>query len=445
MKADKYQRAVSYLSESSRFRVNPSLDNIIRFLRKTKFYPPSYKVIQVVGTNGKTSTTVILASLFSCLKNLKVGLYLSPHVIHYGERITINGRSLSSKDFGDKLLSFLSEYRALIDECFLTEFEILTAFAHLLFEKEGVDMVVLEAGLGGRFDATTALEPSMGVFTSLSYDHMDVLGKTLRKIASEKISQFKDKTVVLSPSMKGEVNIVKAVARKSGVKTQKSDFIPEDISISESGTEFFIFNQLLKERFPVRISLIGEPYAHNVATALSALYCFFESENWARPEVESFIDVLKSIYIPARFDIKIYKGKKIIIDGAHNPQAVSATISVFKKLYEGIKPAVVFSFLKDKEGEKMVEIVKKLSRNIWLVPIATGGKRALSDDELRNFCQKNLLKYAPSIEAGIEEAVSSADVTLVIGSIYLAGEVLAFLGNCFYSESDSLRYFESLA
>ncbi len=445
MTNDKYQNAVSYLGESSRFRINPSLDNINKFFRRSGLFPASYKTIQVVGTNGKTSTSVILASLLLCLEKFNIGLYLSPHVVHYGERIAINGKSLSSHDFGLRITSFLDEYESLINECSLTEFEIVTAFAHYLFESECVDVAVLEAGLGGRFDATTALNPEMGVFTSLSYDHTDVLGKTLKKIAFEKISHLKNKTVVLAPSLGDKLKIVKTVAKEVGVNAIKSEFNIEDVSISEKGTEFSIFNSFTKKIFPAKVSLIGENYAQNVALACEALSSFsgFRNDNFF--EMGSLFNILKTIYIPARFEIKRYHGKRVIIDGAHNPQAVSVTLSVFQKLYGNLQPAVVFSFLKDKNGDEMLKIIKNLTGNIWMVPITTGGERSLSMEEIQSFCSRNLIKYAHSIEAGIEEASSNSDVIMVIGSIYLAGEALVFLENSYNSVDDSLHYFRNFS
>lgn len=441
MASDKYQKAVSYLGESSRFRINPSLDNINQFLKRAGLSPASYKTIQVVGTNGKTSTSVILASLLTRLRTFNVGLYLSPHVVHYGERITINGKSLSSGDFGAKIISFLNEYESLIDECSLTEFEIVTAFAHHFFESEGVDVAVLEAGLGGRFDATSALNPSMGVFTSLSYDHTDVLGKTLKKIAFEKISQLKGKTVVLGPHLGDKFRMVKTVAKESGVNTVKSEYVVENVSVSENGTEFSLFNSSTKKLVPAKVNLIGETYAQNVALACGALSSFLSSRGSAYVEVEDLIDILETVYVPARFEIKRHKGKKVVVDGAHNPQAVSVTVSVLRKLYGSMTPAVIFSFLKDKDGDRMLEIIKDLTGNIWFVPITTGGERALNVEEIQNFCQKNLVKYAHSVEAGIKEAIYNSDIILVIGSIYLAGEALVFLENSFNSEHDYLHYF----
>lgn len=453
MSNEKYHDAVSYLQNASRFRVNPSLESIRGFLKETGLSARPYRAVQVVGTNGKGSTAVFAAYLLA-KAGMKTGLYVSPHVFHYGERISINGKSLTSKEFADRLLDFLSDYEDKIEKWSLTEFEILTALAHKIFIEESVDCAVLEAGLGGRFDATTALGCNSGILTSLALDHVEILGDTIEKIGREKLTQLSGKWVNIPEGVSSDtLQVIFSLFEELNVKLAKRRFLIGEITLglddSRTGTFFQVVTKSGKVH-KFKIPLIGRAYAKNFVTALNGVSTFlseFSDEEVISEKFLASMEDYNDLYIPARFEVVKKEDVTFIVDGAHNPQAVTEVVQTVNEAlpFSRNKFAVVFSFLKDKDGVEMVERVKAVAEEVVVVPIVSGGSRGFEDSEMREFAQNNLVRYESSLEEGLKVAAEASGDTrvLVIGSIYLAGEALLVLKNAFQRKTDCIHYFSN--
>lgn len=414
----KYQKAVSFLTEAGRFRINPSLKNISEFLLYTGL-TPEFEVIQVSGTNGKTSTAVMTAALLSS-SGKRTGLFVSPHVLHYGERFAVDGRMLSRDEFGMQLEGFIEQYEHDINRFQLTEFEILTAFAVWLFNHRQVDVAVMETGLGGRFDAVSALGARLGILTGVARDHAHILGESLEEIAREKLYPFRRKTVVFAPDINGEIH---RLSREMAVKVVSPDESTRSIRVFPAGTE------VITDRRRFFIPLCGREYAANALAALTAARIFTTSR--ANPQA------LEEIFIPARFQITGIDDSTVVVDGAHNEQAVISVVHTFRQVFPEIRPAVICGFMKDKDYLKMISALRQLEPvRITAVEIPSAGSRGLD-------ARATGLEAASGLEAAFEVASEASGHILVTGSLYLAGDFLAFIKQTFKIEVEKLNYYIS--
>lgn len=414
----KYRDAVSFLNETGRFRINPSLENINHFFDAVGL-KPRFRVIQISGTNGKTSTAVMTAALLSS-SGLRTGLFLSPHVIHYGERFAIEGRMLSRERFGSRLGKFLQLHRQEINRFQLTEFEILTAFAVWLFNEERVNAAVMETGLGGRFDAVSALGAELGVITGIGIDHTGILGSSEEDIALEKLYPFAGKRAVFSPLVSSRV---RQLAKEMSVKVIEPEQSVGSLSVDRDGTQVRI------DGMSLRLPVCGREYAYNALTALTAAKVF----TGAPPNVSA----LEKVFIPARFQQLKVRKQTVVIDGAHNEQAVAAVVETFREVFPGENPFVICGFMKDKDYQPMLAVLKNLQPSGMIaVKIPSAGARGLEPE-------KTGIETAPDIETAFQKAADLSSLILVVGSLYLAGDFLAFLNQAFKIEVEKLNYYIS--
>lgn len=396
-----YAAAEEVLKELGYFRINPSIENISRFLNQEKLFP-EFDLIQVSGTNGKTSTSVFLASLIASTGK-KTGLYISPHVLQFGERLSISGRSLSPEEFGESFMDFYLRYRNRIQENNLTQFEVLTAYAVWYFNRSGVEFAVFETGLGGRFDAVSALNAPCGVLTGVHFDHTELLGNTIESIAYEKLYPFTGKTVYMLDSALNDD--IKKVAERLNVNLQIFEASEIESGFDRTGTTVY-------SPFKARLRLIGGKYAENALLSLRVS----EALGFA-PE----ISVLENSAIPARFQIVRGWGSLFVMDGSHNPQAVNIFLNTFKEVFEGEKFAVICGFMKDKDYEFMLDLISEAGpEKVFLVEVKSAGERSAA---LYGY-QNELMKYEQSLETAVSSALSYTDLIAVTGSLYLCGDFI---------------------
>lgn len=399
--ADLYEKAVEFLHSSGRLRINPSLKNIKEFLKEAGL-KKNFPIIQVSGTNGKTSTSVFLSALLKSVP-LKVGLFLSPHVYHYGERIAINGKSLSKHDFGKVITDFVQKYNFLIEKYELTEFEILTAAALECFNESRVDIAVFETGLGGKFDAVSALDADFGVLTGIGLDHMDLLGETLEEIAYQKLYPFRGKDLYVYEGFLRDEIINEA--EMLGVDLKVVELSRSPVEVRKDGT--YIGNP-----YNIKLKLTGYSFASNAILSFEALKDKAFSVD---------IQALESVQVPARFQ-KIYtKDGLIILEGSHNPQAVEVFFESFKNIYGNEKYSVICGFMRDKDYQAMMNIIRFYEPVAsFFVSIEGAGNRSAM---LYGYAD-DFFSYEISLETALEKALSYANTVILIGSIYLCGDFI---------------------
>jgi len=406
-----YPGALAYLSslvdreKNERKKYKISLTNFKEQLKK--FSDPHKKLrgFLIGGTKGKGSTAYVVEAV--CRKaHFKTGLFTSPHLISYRERIKINGKPITKSKFASLIEEILES------EADLSVFETLTTMAFLLFAREKVDYSIFEVGLGGRLDATNVFEPDVSVITSISYDHTEILGETLEKITKEKSKILrKEKINISAPQQKGIEEILKKEVEGNieFVRDYKA------ISLTEKKTVFKLNDE------KISTGLVGAAQALNCALAITA--CRKAGVDLSGKKLN---ETLLGLEIPGRFQI-ISKNPRIILDGAHNVSSVRALRETIKKIYDK-RVLLVFSCLRGKDIRGMLKAIKPIVKKIYPTEIPYIRKTPI--EEIRKTVLQAGVEMADTtgliekdIKIAVEEA-SNSDIIIVTGSFYLVGEAL---------------------
>ena len=324
--------AYPYLDSLEKFGINLGLERITYLLEKLGDPHLKLKSIHVAGTNGKGSTCAMTASILK-EAGYKVGLYTSPHLFDYMERIKVNGNDISGKEFsqGLRLIEEISSHKDTKTRSSPTIFEVLTAVAFWYFAKKKVDYAVVEVGLGGRLDATNVLTPQVSVITNIDLEHTQVLGKTLKKIAAEKAAIIKTGVpVVTAETKKIPLAVMKKEAKRKKSLLLAVRYEPEGLGGS----------------------LLGEHQKLNAACAISAVRL-----SGARATKAHITKGLQKAQWPGRFQI-VSKKPLVIVDGAHNPAGAKALTATLKKLYPKTKFTIIYGCQKTKDFKGCLKHLK---------------------------------------------------------------------------------------
>ncbi len=423
-----YQAAVAFLLSFADYERWPGFAYAARFdLRRMEellalLGDPHLKpkTIHIAGSKGKGSTAAMIASGLRAA-GFKTGLYTSPHLHTIRERIRVNGELIAE----DELASLVSELKPAVEEINrgsygeLTTFELLTALAFLYFQKSGVDFQVLEAGLGGRLDATNVVNPQICVLTSISLDHTAVLGNTIAQIAAEKAGIIKPGVKVVSSPQSPEA----AEVIHDACLEKKAELIMVGREIHWEGKEVSLGCQLLevtgrRDAYELSIPLLGEHQLENAATAVAVL----ESLNIGKEEI---ISGLASVKWPGRLEI-LSRRPLLVVDGAHNRDSARRLKEALKKLFRFNRAILIIGTSSDKD---ISGIAAELGSFFEMV-IATSSRhpRAASPVELaREF---DRYKVPVQVTENVEQAVSKAlaisgeqDLICATGSLFLVAEV----------------------
>ena len=360
MKNFTYTQATGYLDECLIFGIKPGLSRIKKVLELLGYPGIKTDFIHIVGTNGKTSTTVITAAI---LQNhgLKCGYHISPHITEYTERLWYCGGQIKKARFA-KLLSdlfpLIEEVNSTDPEGPITQFEIVAAMAFKLAIDENLDVMVLEAGLGGRWDATNAVDSKIAGLTNVSLEHTHILGKTIKEIAIEKskVIKFGANVATLSNDEKVlEVLKEEVSATKSRLYTYGSDFcIRHKKKRYLKGWEVDI-KGIFSEYKNLFLPLAGNYQPQNLclSVALAELYVQTLSKSISS---ELLRPALKKVKIKGRFQV-LKKDPVVIADTSHNPEGLRNFGKNISENFKGRKKIIIFSVLKDKDHEKMLETI----------------------------------------------------------------------------------------
>ncbi len=415
-----YDEAISYIHSVSNFFCKPGLERIRELCHGLGDPQNALKFIHVGGTNGKGSVCSMLNSVL-IEAGYKVGLYTSPYVLKFNERMRINGENIS-----DATLSKLTEkVKAIADkmEDNPTEFELITAVAFEYFKEEKCDVVILEVGMGGRLDATNIIDnPPLSIITGIALDHTAFLGDTLEKIAEEKSGIIKPDSMVL---FGGADDISEAVIAENARKKQsvlyKTDYSELKItSFDLNGTTFDY-----KKRKEIKISLLGSYQPKNAAIVIDAIDLISNS-GISVSEEQLRAGLIKATW-HARFEI-IGRDPLIIFDGAHNPQGISAAVDSIKSYFGDKKVVVVSGVLRDKDYVAIAESLSQVSSNAFT--ITPENPRALSAEKYAFILEQKGISALPciSIDEALENASRKAKqrdtALLCLGSLYTYGDII---------------------
>lgn len=432
-----YDEAVDVLLKATRFGTNPSLDGIRRLVSALDAPQYAFERVQVAGTNGKTSTARITAALLGA-HGLKTGLYTSPELERYPERMEIAGTPVSDDDFACAIGTVLDAADSL-DDYEATEFELLTAAALWLFRERGVQVAVLEAGLGGRWDATSVAPPSVAVITGIGLDHIGILGSTRLEIAAEKAAIIhRDSVPILGPGTEGVEEVFLEQAASVHVRP---------LAVREHGVP-----SPVNEGSTVRYRVVGRPHeplgstvvavdsvrgsyaclgmrapayqAPNIATAVAASEAALGR---ALDDVASR-DALSNLAIPGRFEVMRHT-PPAIVDAAHNPQAAAALAEAVRETFGERKPTLLLGVLSDKDARGIASALAPVVAGIAVT--RSRSARALEPGALAEIVE-DVTGVRPTSYRSVAEAIAalsahSAQGLLVTGSITIAGEARAAL------------------
>ncbi len=408
-----YNEALDFIHTRNKFGIKLGLDATSLLLDKIGNPQQKLKFVHIAGTNGKGSTTSYIHDILVA-KGFKVGKFISPYVYSFTERIQINNCEISEND----LAQCTTIVKNAIDRHSLTptEFEVVTAIGLLYFERQSCDYVVLEVGMGGRFDATNVIPaPLVSVITSISIDHTEYLGDTIEKIAFEKCGIIKtgSQTVAYADNPKDADNVIKNTCTEKNVPLtipDKNDILIVNQDIS--GTDFMYKNQ------KYHINMLGR---HQVYNAVNAI----ETAKLLGIEEEFIKTGLLNTKFRGRLEI-VSNNPVIIEDGAHNYSGVIALKNALETYFSNKKIIIVMAMLKDKEYKKCIKTLSPVA-DIFIATEADNPRKATADEIAKTANEYIKKVYTqPDVNKAVDLAISLSDsesVICVCGSLYMLGDV----------------------
>lgn len=422
-----YNEALEYIHGTKKFGSKLGLENIKMLLKLLGDPHKGLKVIHIAGTNGKGSTASFIENILK-EEGYKVGLYTSPYLERFNERIKINNEDIPDHRLADVTAKVKNKVEEMVNQGYNhpTEFEIVTAIAFQYYKEEAIDYLVLEVGLGGRYDSTNVIEkPLASVITTISMDHTDILGDTIEKIAWEKAGIIKHDCLVISyPQEKGAEQVINEVAKS---KNAKLIYVPtKNIIIKEISEYGSIFSFKYQNCYfdNLKINIIGEHQIFNAATAVTTLLELRKNDT-----IKLKDNSIRNGLLKARWHGRLELLKRdpiFLIDGAHNLQGIMVLKKTINNIFKNRKIVLGIGILKDKDVDNMVSQLVPLADKV--IVTEPNIYRAMKAEELAEKVAKYNSNYY--IEKDIVKAVNKAyevadknDVILFSGSLYLIGDV----------------------
>ena len=394
-----YQQALDWLYSTQNFGIKLGLDGPKQLLRQLLANPTrSTKVVHLAGTNGKGSTSAIIDSL-SRATGLRCGLFTSPHLVDFRERIRVNGEMIPEQVVLDTIL----EIKEIVTdwEHHPTFFELTLAIAMRHFKETECELIILETGMGGRLDATTAVPADVCVITPIALDHSEWLGDTLEKVAREKAGIICEKKPVISAKQERSAAIViaeEAEEKRAPLTTVNGPLLGYNINLA------------------------GKHQAENAQLAIEAVTALgipldFDSVKYA----------LSNISWPGRFET-LSEQPQIIIDGAHNPHAANALVDTWKQHFGEQKATLVFGAVEEKDVDQVLEILCSISEEVHLTPLDS--PRSLSTEAAITALPANTSHTShENLESALKSLSDCKNPILIAGSLFLIGEAKALFGD----------------
>jgi len=384
----------------------------------------SINSVHIAGTKGKGSTSAIVASI---LQNagFRTGLYTSPHLVSVRERIRIDGSLISEDDLA-RLAGILKSAVGEMKDDIPSFFEVYTALAFMYFKEKKIDFAVYEVGLGGRLDATNIIEALVSAITPISYEHMDKLGTTLRKIASEKAGILKEGGVcIMAPQEKEAESTIEDICNKRNVRLIR---IGRDIKFKEISTgdtrQVFDVSGLCGDYLSLETSLLGYHQVVNAATAVGII----EALRFRNVPVkdDSIREGIRCARWEGRLEI-IRKDPFVILDGAQNKASANALAQAIKRLFKYKRLILVLGVCKDKDIEGILEELLPISDPVVLTK-SNIAERAMEPSKIREHIRRKdkTVVLTASVKEAMEKASAIAmpdDIILATGSLFVVGEI----------------------
>jgi len=418
---DAYEKSLETMYRLRRFGIKLGLATIKNILKNLGNPQNNFQSIHVAGTNGKGSVASALASMLHAA-GYKTGLYTSPHLIHFNERISINNQHISNADV---VAAYEAVNRVHYGEREPTFFEFATAMALYEFNRQNVDWAVIETGMGGRLDATNMIKPALSIITNISLEHRDYLGNTLSQIAGEKAGIIKPRTPVVTAIKQPVARaVVKEVAQNKSAPLYRfgKDFRVR--RLRTGGLSYYGIDNVLPN---VQPALLGDHQIDNTALALASV----EILNRKKTEIslQHIKDGLANTRWPGRLDV-VSKNPFIILDGAHNLIAARNLGRYLTRNFANRKLTMVVGILDDKPYVSMLKSLLCACDRVILTRARIN--RALDPEILHAVAETLVADTAviSSVDHAVAHAIRSArpkDVICIAGSLYVVGEALQAL------------------
>lgn len=435
-------RGEEYLHKLGRLGMKPGLERVGELLRLLGDPHRKFRAVHIAGSNGKGSTAAYLAAALQ-FAGLRVGLFTSPHLERYNERIRIDGTPIAD-DALNALVERVRSLTAAVEETYgtPTEFEVGTALAFTHFAQEGVDVAVVETGLGGRLDATNVLEPLLTVITPITLDHTETLGPSLAAIAKEKAGIFKpERPVVIAPQPTDALAVLLAEAARvaapavlvkqdegpdpDGIRTHRFKPVEWD---AEGGTVQLAYADGATGTYRVR--MLGYHQLENAAVAAAAAHELGRT----LPQLtdEALAMALRTAVVPGRLEV-LGADPTLLLDGAHNPMGAERLSHSLKQLFPGRPITLVCGISKDKPARDMMACWIPMAKQVIATEPASARLGCWSADELASLAKAlghPEVVAVPELRAALQRALEVTDgdgVVCITGSLYLVGEARAAL------------------
>lgn len=413
-------------------RVAPSLNRVAALMDLLGQPQRAMPVIQVAGTNGKGSTSIMIDYLLRAA-GLRVGRFASPHLSDVRERISIDGEPISRERFVE-VWEEIAPFVQMVDDqehdgVAMTFFEVITGMAYAAFADAPVDVAVMEVGLGGRWDATSVADPQVAVVCPIDLDHTHILGSTIREIAAEKAGIIKPGSVAVLAGQQpdaAQVLLARAVEVGARVKAEGPDFALLSRQQAVGGQVL----RLETESGPISdiyLPLHGEHMGRNAALAVAAVEAFLGGKGLSGEVITEGLDAVEA---PGRLEL-VRKAPPVVIDTAHNAQAARATIDTLGEAFDFTPTIGVVGMMRDKDPEAVLAIFAEQMDQV-VITQASGTPRALPVGELAEQAEQHWdstrIHRASSVAEALDLAVMLADAAgthsgvLVAGSLIVVGE-----------------------
>ncbi len=414
-----------YIHSRTRFGSRFGLERMQELLRRVGNPQEHLRFVHIAGTNGKGSTATYIANTLTAA-GYRCGRYISPFVLNFNERISIDGVSISDEDLA-WAVNILKPHVEQMDDT-VTEFELVTAAAMLYYYAQGCDVVSLETGLGGRFDATNVIPaPMCAVLTKISFDHMQYLGTTLEQIAFEKCGIVKPGSAVISyPFQFSEAaGVIARTAEERGCPLYLPDNDKLEILRSDIDGSLIEYDGLR-----LRVPLAGRHQIYNAVTAVCALQ-YLTARRGFRISREHMAEGIGNTFFPARLEV-LRREPTVLLDAAHNADGMRTLCDALDNFAKGKKIVAVFGVFKDKDYKTELEMLAKCAD--CFITLTPDDPRGLDGGYLAHLCRRtgkpaeHIPDYLDAYKKALELAGPKGFV-VICGCLHMASDIRALLQN----------------
>ena len=426
-----YQQSLDYLASLNTFGMRLGLSRIRRLAELLGNPQDAYKTVHITGTNGKGSVSALAAAALSA-SGLRTGLFTSPHLVFYNERMCVDGAKISDEDFARMLSRTRDAAERMIAEGeeSPTQFEVLTAAAFLYFAKEKVDYAVIEVGLGGLLDSTNIITPAATAITNVTLEHADVCGGTLEGVAEHKAGIIKENVPVVTAAKGTPLDVIRRTAREKNAPlyVMGEDFYLRSCSRTTEGQKLSLDAPSLSlSDWRYGISFAAPYQAENSAAAAALMGVLAQKD--ARISMSKTAEAFSRTAWPGRFERMDADGQKIVVDGAHNPAGMKSLREALDAVFPTEPRVFLLGILHDKAIDDMLDILLRPEDVVFVTQPDSG--RAEAAERLLQSVRKRVrqAEAEPDRDRALTRAKQAAEGKLLCctGSLYLIGELRARL------------------